>query len=377
MDFEWLKHAITGDDTLRHKEHWLTSGAVLITILIVASISAYFLDGKDVPIMAASMGASAVLLFAVPNSRFSQPWPFIGGHLISAFIGVSCAQWIPDQIVAVSTASALALLFMHYLRCLHPPGGAAAVMAVVGGSELQSLGYSFVLLPVALNVIVMLILALLINNLILKQRYPTLSNATKKSPRDAPQRTDAIKFSDSDLEHALRDMNTFIDVSKEDLNAIYGLARMHHQKTQLGEVLCRDVMVKQVMAVEYDSDLDEVWEIMRCHKISGIPVIDRARRVVGIVTLSDLLREADVSSHKTMGEKLRSFIKPTPGHYSEKYEVAGQVMTTGVLTMREERHIAELIPLFVEKDIHHIPIVDVKDKLVGMITRTTVMSVLL
>jgi len=377
MDFNWIKQALKGGETPGHGERWLACGAAFIGILAVAGVSAFFLSGKDVPMMAASMGASAVLLYAVPHSRFSQPWPLVGGHLVSAFVGVSCAQWIPDQVTAVAAATALALVCMLYLRCLHPPGGAAAVIAVIGGNEIQSLGYAFVLMPVALNVVLMLLMALLINNVLPHRRYPALLQVTKKSPLDVQQGTDAIRFSDSDLEQALRDMNTFIDVSKEDLNAIYGLARMHHQKKQLGDVLCRDVMVHEVKAVEYGSNLDEVWEMMQTYKISGIPVIDRAHRIEGIVTLSDLLREADVDSHQTLGEKLRSFIRPTQGHYSEKAEVAGQVMTKQVVTVREDRHVAELLPLFVEKDIHHIPVVDMQDKLVGMITRTTVMSVML
>jgi len=377
MGFKWVKNVLTDDALPGHGERWLACAAVFISILAVAGISSLFLSGKDVPIMVASMGASAALLFAVPTSRFSQPWPLIGGHLIPALVGVTCAQWVPDQVLAVAMASALALIFMLYLRCLHPPGGAAAVIAVIGGSEIQSLGYSFILMPVALNVIFMLLMALLINNLLPSRRYPAIPRQEKKSPLDVPQGTDAIKFSDGDLEQALHDMNTYIDVSKEDLNSIFALARMHYQKKQLGDVLCKDVMVQEVIAVEYGSNLDEVWEMMQSYKVSGIPVINRAHRVEGIVTLSDLLREADVTAHQTMGKKLRSFIKRTQGHHSEKPEVAGQVMTRQVLMVKEDQHIAELIPLFVERDIHHIPVVNEQDRLVGMITRTTVMNVLL
>ncbi len=377
MAFKWIKQALTDDTLPGHGERWLACMAALLSLLMVAAVSAFFLSGKDVPIVVASMGASAVLLFAVPHSRFSQPWSLVGGHLISAFVGVTCAQWIPDQALAVAAAGALALLCMLYLRCLHPPGGAAAVTAVIGGSEIESLGYLFVVMPVALNVVLMLLMALLVNNLIPGRRYPAIPKQTRRSPLDVPQGTDALKFSDSDLEQALRDMNTYIDVSKEDLNAIYGLARMHHQKKQLGDVLCKDVMVREVVAVEYGSHLDEVWDLMQRYKISGIPVINRAQRIEGIVTLSDLLREADVSSHQTMGEKLRSFIKQTQELHSDKAEVAGQIMTKQVLTVKEEQHIAELIPLFVERDIHHIPVVNEQNRLVGMITRTTVMGVLL
>lgn len=118
------------------------------------------------PLMLASMGASAVLLFAAPHSPLTQPWPFVGGHLLSALIGVSCYRWAPDPWMASASAVALAILAMSLLHCLHPPGGATALTAVIGGDSVHDLGFQYALSPVGINVLVLLILSLIINRLL-------------------------------------------------------------------------------------------------------------------------------------------------------------------------------------------------------------------
>ena len=90
-----------------------------------------------------SMGASAVLLFAVPHSALGQLWNVIGGHLISAGIGVACYQWLPSNGIAAGASVGLAIGAMYYTRCIHPPGGATALAAVIGGPNIHALGYQY------------------------------------------------------------------------------------------------------------------------------------------------------------------------------------------------------------------------------------------
>ena len=93
-----------------------------------------------------SMGASVVLLFAVPHSALGQLWNVIGGHLISAAIGVACYQWLPSNGIAAGASVGLAIGAMYYTRCIHPPGGATALAAVIGGQNIHALGYRISLL---------------------------------------------------------------------------------------------------------------------------------------------------------------------------------------------------------------------------------------
>jgi CBS-domain-containing membrane protein len=144
------------------------------------------------------MGSSAVLLFAAPHAPLSQPWAVFGGHLVSAFVGISCAKWLPDPVLAAPVAVAAAIAAMHYLRCMHPPGGATALGAVVGGEAVHQLGYQFVVTPVMLNVATILVAALLFNAPFAWRRYPA---AWSRSPgRDLPEpgdRAAATRATDS------------------------------------------------------------------------------------------------------------------------------------------------------------------------------------
>jgi CBS domain-containing membrane protein len=143
-----------------------------VGLLAVGAISRAVVGGEGAPYIAAYMGAAAVLIFAVPHAPLSQPWPLLGGHVVSAVVGVTCQKLIADPLLASASAVALAILVMQALRCLHPPGGAAAMVAVVGGPAIHELGYGYVLAPVGLNALVLLGLALLINNVIPGRRYP-------------------------------------------------------------------------------------------------------------------------------------------------------------------------------------------------------------
>ena len=130
----------------------LACGGGIIGISAVSWVAWIALGDETVlPLIVAPMGASAVLVFAVPASPLAQPWPVIGGNTISALVGVSIAQAISSPHLAAGLAVGLAILLMSLTRCLHPPGGAAALTAVIGGPVIASAGYSFAFLPVAVN----------------------------------------------------------------------------------------------------------------------------------------------------------------------------------------------------------------------------------
>jgi len=113
-------------------------------------------------VLVASMGASAVLMFCVPQSPLAQPWPFVGGHFFSVLIGIGAAQTIPNTALASAVAVGGAIAAMTAFRCVHPPGGAAALTAVVGGPAVTDQGFFFLLEPVAINVGLMLLVVQLI-----------------------------------------------------------------------------------------------------------------------------------------------------------------------------------------------------------------------
>lgn len=120
-----------------------------------------------------SFGASAILIYGVPNSPFAQPRNLVGGHVFSAIVGVSCALLFKNNIgLAAAIAVSVALVVMHLTSTIHPPGGASALIAVIGSEHIQQLAYWYVLTPVAVGAIIMLVVAVLVNNLSPYRRYP-------------------------------------------------------------------------------------------------------------------------------------------------------------------------------------------------------------
>lgn len=151
---------------------WSWLGAFL-GIGAVSYIHYNLFTGLDRVMIIGSFGASAVLIYGAVKSPLAQPRNFIGGHLISAVIGVTFYKLFPDQLwLASSLSVATAIAAMHATKTLHPPGGATALIAVIGSSQIHSLGYLYVLLPVGSGALLMLIIALLVNNIPNKRSYP-------------------------------------------------------------------------------------------------------------------------------------------------------------------------------------------------------------
>jgi len=204
-----------------HGERLISATGGFVAILAVVAISHWTLDAHGAMALIASMGATAVLIFAVPHGTLSQPWPVLGGHAISATLGVACATWIGDPVLAAPLAVGLAIVAMHYLRCLHPPGGATALTAVIGGDVVHAMGFQFVFTPVLLNVAVLLAYGIAFNAPFSWRRYPA-SLAPRRRAAAEPE-----GLGSADLEWALRQMDSYIDVSEEDLKRLITLAQQH------------------------------------------------------------------------------------------------------------------------------------------------------
>lgn len=163
----------------------------------------------------APIGASAVLVFAVPASPLAQPWSVVGGNTLSALVGIAAFKLLPDAPLAAGLAVGGAILVMSLCRCLHPPGGAAALTAVIGGPAVHAAGFGFALLPVALNSVVLVLLGIACHRLT-RRAYPH---------RPAP--TPAPGFHLADIDAALADMDETFDIDRADLDALLTRAESH------------------------------------------------------------------------------------------------------------------------------------------------------
>jgi len=220
--------------TVSEREHWISAVGGLFGILVVFWVSNLLLGTHVAVLIASSMGSSDVLLFAAPHGAMSQPWSVFGGHLVSALAGVASPQWLGyEPILAASMAVALSIALMYPLRCLHPPGGATALTAVVGGEAGHALGYGFIVMPVLINTVIILIVAVAYNFPFSWRRYPQawwrMAVVCEALTEDVNHTDEKCMIPHSDLVYALSQIDTFIDVSEEDLQKIYSLALGHHQ----------------------------------------------------------------------------------------------------------------------------------------------------
>jgi CBS domain-containing membrane protein len=153
----------------RHSLSWIFWSWVgaFLGILLVAMFSKIFpISATDSIFLIGSFGASAVLIYGTPHVPYAQPRNLIGGHFISALIGVAIVQYLPLPIeFQAAFAVSLAIVFMHVTRTIHPPGGASALIAVIGSPQVHSLGFMYAFAPVLSGAAIMLIVALLVNNL--------------------------------------------------------------------------------------------------------------------------------------------------------------------------------------------------------------------
>jgi len=221
------------DSSVGHVERLISGLGGFCGIAGVYVISAWWLDETAAMLIMGSMGSSAVLLFAVPHGPLSQPWPLVGGHLVSAAVGVATAQAIADPLLAAGIAVGAAVTLMYYLRCIHPPGGATAMIAVVGGDGVHALGWQFVLTPTLLNSLAILAIAIAFNAPFPWRRYPRglVRRAVPVPGRRSRHRVGEI--SQADLVYALSEMDTFLDVSENDLLRVYELATEHSRRPTL------------------------------------------------------------------------------------------------------------------------------------------------
>jgi len=151
---------------------WSWIGA-FFGIAAVAYINYEIIDETDLVMIIGSFGASAVLVYGAIKSPLAQPRNLIGGHVFSAIIGVACYQLLNEHMwLASSVAVATAIAFMHATKTLHPPGGATALIAVIGSEKIHDLGYLYAIVPVGLGALIMLAVALLVNNITKTRRYP-------------------------------------------------------------------------------------------------------------------------------------------------------------------------------------------------------------
>ena len=172
-NYRKTKYILYKETLVDYKEHFWAFLGSFIGIGIIAYLQSKTLLHSDVVYLIGSFGASSVLVYGVIQSPLAQPRNLVGGHLVSAIVGVTISKFIPDILwLTAPLAVSISIVLMQVTKTLHPPGGATALIAVIGSPKIKMLGYWYVLYPVMSGALILLIVALIFNNMTLNRSYP-------------------------------------------------------------------------------------------------------------------------------------------------------------------------------------------------------------
>lgn len=310
-----------------------------------------------IPWLVAPMGASAVLLFGVPASPLAQPWSIVGGNLVAAVVGVTCALWIPSPVVAAGVAVGLAIALMFTLRCVHPPSGAVALTAVLGGPAVHALGYGFVLEPIAVQTVALLGSAI-VYHAATGHRYPQATRPASQVVRAAAP--NAPSLTRDDAEKALARRGEMLDISADDLASLLRDTQREAYARHAGMLTCADVMSPPVAHVSAHAEAPTAWRLLQRHGLDALPVTDAEARVIGLVTRHDL--------------QSRRARRRWPMFGSRDRHAVGDLMQRDMVIARAQTLVTEVVPLLLTQRHGTVPVLDDAARLVGLVTHAQVLA---
>lgn len=318
----------------------LTTGLVMRT----------WLGGTEhVPLLIAPIGASTVLVFGVPASPLAQPWSVIGGNFVAALVGITAARLVPDPTGAAALAVASTIALTSMLRCLHPPAGAVALTAVIGGSVVTGAGYRFAFVPVLLNSLLLVGVGLVFNALA-KRSYPHVAAlpVSAHGTNDAPPEF-RVGFTEADIVLALERLGTPLDVEQADLIALFRHVEEAAHRRLRGEIFCAEIMSRDLRTIHPDDSSELAEARLREHKLRVLPVVDERGVLHGVLDLA--------SAAATPPRKVRDLP-------SISFELA-----------KADTPISQLFPLLSRGEVRAALVVDDQSRLLGIITQTDLLAI--
>lgn len=347
-----LHALIRGKTPIRPIDALRAGTGALLGLLFAGLLGRFAVGGADWlhPLLVAPIGASAVLVFAVPASPLAQPRAVLGGNIVSAFVGITVALLIPQPLVAAPLAVGAAIGTMMLLGCLHPPGGAVALICVIGGPAVTKAGYLFALSPVAVDSL-LLVVAGMAWGRVTKHSYPHRVPAPP-SPHHTndPAPAARIGYNPVDLDVALARYGELLDVSREDLDALFREVELSAAQRLHNQIRCGDVMSRDVISLHHDQTAESALAYLAEHELRAAPVVDGEGRVIGMA------RRAELQTHRR--RKVEAALDPF------------------VHKVMEGTPIAALLPILSSGHTHEAMVVDGERRLIGVITQTDLIGVL-
>lgn len=369
--FALLQRCLPDTPSLATREALRIAVAIGVAVLLTGILSTLLVPGALAPVLIASMGASAIILLVLPTSPLAQPWPFIGGQLISVVIGITLARWVEPPLLACGLAVLLTTFAMLRLHCLHPPGGAATLIPILAHHETQQYSYGHLLTTVALNALLLLLLAGGLNRL-LGRTYPHQPCPPVPDPHGTgdPLPTERTGVQAEDVRAVLAEEPVMPDIGAAELRRLMARTEDTAIKRVFGELDCATVMSRELVTASSRQWAGEAWRLLRQHKIRALPVLDPANQLVGVITLVDFLKHLPMEGLQRDAHALAAWLSGRSG----REPLIEDVMTRTVQAVRDDQSLLDLVPMLSDFGLHHLPVVDAGGRLVGMITQSDVIA---
>ncbi|MBS7813419.1 HPP family protein [Roseococcus pinisoli] len=332
------------------RERLVACLGALIGIGLTAFISGLFVKhAPDVPLIAAPVGASALLLFVIPSSPLAQPWSIVMGNTVSALVGVGVAQLVKDPLLASGLGVSLSIAAMSFTRSLHPPGAAVALTAALGGPAVAASGLLFPFVPVALNSLVLVALGIAFHRLSGRAYPHTAPPAPANTHRTQdPPAAARTGFQPTDIDAALEMLDETFDIDRGDLIRLLRQVELQTTARLHGALRCRDIMSRDVVSVGPDEEARRARFLLLDHNIRNLPVVGEDGRLQGSIGLREL---------------------------ADAVGPVGPAMSPAA-TASPDQPAASLVPSLTDGRTHAVVIVDAERRVLGLITQTDLLAAL-
>jgi CBS domain-containing membrane protein len=324
--------------------------------------------------LVAPLGASSVLLFAVPNSPLAQPWSAIVGNTVAALVGVAVCMFVTEPTLRIALAVGLAIAATILARAVHPPAGAVAMTAAMSPDAIQHLGFWFALAPIATGTAALVLVAVAYARLT-GRRYPfrQFEEPNRHGTDDAAP-LERLGLSEADLSDILGRYRQSFNLGVEDLARLIGAAELQAAAHHADVLTASDIMSRNLITVKVDTGLGEVADLFRKHRFTSLPVVDAHGKFLGIIFQIHLIsraREDAFRLNRAFIPALRRLID----RGRDKPVMAVDIMRVAVPRALATTPLGALLPMMGDSDVDAVPILDY-GKLIGIVTRSDLIAAL-
>lgn len=322
--------------------------------------------------LVAPLGATSVLLFAVPNSPLAQPWSAIVGNTLAALVAVSVCMVVGDPVARIALSVGLAIAATIACRAIHPPAGAVAMTAAMSPEALDHLGYWFALAPIATGTIALVLIAAAYAR-ITGRRYPfrQFEAPSTGEPRD-PEPAERLGLSERELTGILERYRQSFNLGVRDLARLIGAAEAQAATHHTGPLTAADIMSTNLTTVGLETPLGEVADLFKRHRFTSLPVIDADSRYLGVIFQLHLIsraRDDALRLDRGFAPALRRLIDRARG----TPVLAGDIMSVTVPRAVATTPLSVLMTMMGDRDVDAVPVLEY-GRLTGIVTRTDLIA---